>query len=132
MFEHPVLPPEKLRILSQRRGSGREDCRTAEADSREIGKLRAVGARHLLSSLMGSWTDAEDKVTALQSSSELPKRFPNECPVPANVGTETWVQTVDWEQMHHPWEPRLRKPFRFHLCALCVLIFLPEHLNCLV
>lgn len=84
-----MLPPEKLRILSQGRGPGREDRRTMEGGSREI---KTCGQEASTFVPGQPWTDAEDEVTALQSSFKLSKHFPNKSLLPTKVATEMWIQ----------------------------------------
>lgn len=84
-----MLPPEKLQILSQGRGPGRNDRRTMEGGSRQI---KSCG-REASTFVPGQpWTDAEDEVTALQSSFKLSKHFPNKSLLPTKGGTEMWIQ----------------------------------------
>ena len=82
-------PPEKLWILSQGRGFGREDrCEHGGGTQRESSTL----VRKHPDFHFGS--DTEGKVTA-QQSSKLSKHFANMCSIPSNVGTEMEIQKAE-------------------------------------
>lgn len=69
------------------------------------------------------WTDTEDKVTALKSSSKLSEHFPNQRPLPTKVDTEMWIPRAEPGRNAPSLGTAIKETFSFSACALSVSVF---------